>query len=143
MLIDRESNVTLSGDFSIGAVELKDHDSELRANVTQAGVSVDIWSGDVIGDSLQVAIDDTERRLDCTPLASFGYPMRLELDIRDQPCYIKQGDASVSLTGVKAKLRKNDWRIVTMSGVDQSYLAVQTATPTTSGTLVATRIDTM
>lgn len=142
--IDRENNVTLSGDLAIGAVEVKDHDSETRAEVTQAGLAVEVRNADVIGDAAWVAIDGVERRLDTTSLVSpFGYPMTLELEAWDAPCYIKQGDSTVTLPVIKSRLLADEWRIATVSGVEEAYFAVQRQATTVSGTLVATRIDNM
>jgi hypothetical protein len=142
MFIDRESNVTLSGDVQIGAVEIKDYDSDVRADVTAAGLAVDIQTPDLIGDGVQIAIDGTERRLDMTPLVGgFGYPMRCELEARAAPCYLKQGDSAIVLSGVNGRLRKDEWRIVTVSGIDQAYMALKRESTTVSGTLVVIRTD--
>ena len=138
--IDRE--VTFSGEINLGAVEIKDQDSDIRAEVTQAGLAVDVRNADVIGDSAIVAIDGTERRLDTTTLVGvLGYPMTLELEAWNTPCYIKQGDSAVVLPSVMARLQADEWRVTTVSGVEEAYFAVRRESTVTTGNLIATRID--
>lgn len=146
--IDREHNVTISaGDLQIGAVEIKDHDSDLRAEVTTAGLAVDVNELSLIGDSVQIAITETERRLDTTPLVTAGgYPMTLELEARDTPAFLKQGDSTVVLntdSGMNYRLQADDWRLCTVSGIAEAYFAVQRERTSVSGTLVVTRVDTL
>jgi hypothetical protein len=142
--IDRESNVTLSGDITIGAVEIEDHDSGVRADVTEAGLNIDDWTRDVIGEGVQIQIVGSGSRLDCTPLVGgIGYPMRLELEARGAPCYIKQGDAAVVLGNVPSRMLADEWRIVTVSGEEEAYFMNQRESTTVSGTLVIVRIDNM
>lgn len=96
----------------------------------------------LVGDSAWIAIDGTERRLDTTSLAAVnGYPMDLELEAQNSPCYIKQGDSTVTLPAIKARITADGWRRVTVSGIEQAYFATQRESGTTSGTLVATRLD--
>jgi len=146
--IERESRVTLSGDFSIGAVEIKDFDTDVRADVTEAGLEVDItYNPSHIGLSAWIALDNTERRLDCTPLVGIhGYPMLVELEAQDVPCWVFQGDNAVALPIFpRARMLADEWRMVTISGVEEAYFATQrnlTASGVLiSGVLVATRID--
>lgn len=95
-----------------------------------------------IGDSVWIAIDGTERRLDTTSLAAVhGYPMKLEAEARDAPCWIKQGDSTVTLPVIKARIQADEWRVVEAAGDHEAYFAVQRASGTVSGTLVITRID--
>jgi hypothetical protein len=152
MRIERENHyiaitsgeITLTnGDIEIGAVEIKDHDSDLRAEVTPAGLAVEDRSPWLIGDAVWIAIDGTERRLDTTPLVGAGYPMKLELEARDEGCSLKQGDIAITLAagGPNYRLLSDSWRIATVSGANEAYFAVQRYDVAGSGTLVATRID--
>jgi hypothetical protein len=147
--LTKSSRVTVSGDIvlglgdaGIGGVEIKDQNTDIRANVTQAGLQVEVNNTCVIGEGVQVAIDGTERRLDMTPLTiPFGYPMTVEIESRNAPSLLTQGDSTITLTGVPYRLTTDNWRIVTVSGVEEAYIAVKRESTTTSGTLVGTRID--
>ena len=142
------SNVTISaGDLEIGAVEIKDHDSDLRAEVTVAGLAVDVNELSLIGDCVRCTIDSGERRLDLTPLvAGGGYPMVVELEARDSPVFLRQGNAAIVLnttSGLNYRLQADDWRLCTVSGVAEAYLATERERTSVSGTLVACRGDTV
>ena len=138
------NSVTVSGEFNIGAVEIEDTDSAMRAHVTQAGLQVDTGDQSRIGISTYQIIDATSRRLDCTPLAvGSGYPMDVELEAQFAPCYIFQGASTVTLpAGHLKRIRENEWQMVTISGVDEAYFAiVRESSSTASGILCATRCD--
>lgn len=133
-----------AGDDRIGGVEIVDSLTDVRAGVTQAGLQVEVNNTLVIGDGVQIAIDATERRLDMTPLAStFGYPMTIELEARDTPALLKQGDSTITLPGVPQRLPMDNWRVVTVSGAEEAYVAVRRESTSVSGTLVAIRLDAM
>ena len=145
----KRERVTISGDVAVGAgddriggVEIVDHDSDIRANVTQAGLQVEVNNPLLIGDGVQIAIDGTERRLDLTPLtAIFPYPMTVELEARSAPALLKQGDSTITLPGVPYRLTTDSWRVITVSGVEEAYVAVKRESTTTSGTLIGIRLD--
>jgi hypothetical protein len=143
--IQNSGPVTISGDFNIGAVEIQDEDTSLRAHVTQAGLMVDIGDRALIGLSVYATIGAAQTRLDTTPLVSpAGYPMDLELEAQFAPCWIYQGGSTVNVpAGHLKRIRENEWQLVTVSGVDEAYFAClrESTTSTASGLLVATRID--
>ena len=148
-VIDREqaTSVTVgSGDFQIGAVEIKDADSDVRAQVTNAGLAVDINDPIKLGAAITTIIDGTERTLDATPLASSGYPIVVELEARDVACYIRQGAVAVSLGSPDAtnvRILEDDWRMVTIDSVNEAYFAVKRESGTASGILSCSRIDSL
>lgn len=139
-------NPIISGVFNIGSVQIEGSDGT-EAEVTEAGLAVDIGDHLQSGDSVYCVIDSTMRRLDTSPLAlTDGYPMDLELEAQNAPCWIKQGDSSVVIPGGHlTRILMDEWRVVTVSGVGDAYfscLLEPSATGyTTSGVLVATRID--
>jgi len=147
--VTRQNFITISGeDLELGAVEIKDNDSDIRADVTAAGLAVDpTYAPSHIGISAWVALDAVERRLDCTTLVGIhGYPMLVELEAQDVPGWVFQGNNAVVLPVLpRARILADEWRLVTISGVEEAYFATQrplTASGVlTSGTLVATRID--
>ncbi len=143
--IHNTSPITISGDFNIGAVEIQDEDTSLRAHVTQAGLMVDIGDRSLIGSSVFTTIGATETRLDTSSLSSAGgYPMDLELEAQFAPCWIYQGGSTVTLpAGHLKRIRENEWQVVTVSGIDEAYFAClrESTTSTASGLLVATRMD--
>ena len=156
----------------IGSVSLIDSDTGVQADITAAGLDVNITntnpiyvasssepvyiaaSGTLdvdvvsitnpvrIGSTVQVAIDSTERLLDTTPLSlRGGYPMWLELEARDEACYIIQGDSLAALSGINYRVLADEWVIVNCDSDDDAYFAVQATDLTSSGTLTATRRD--
>jgi len=137
--------ITMSGDINIGAVEIQDEDTTLRAHVTQAGLMVDIGDESKIGASVFTTIGATQTRLNTTPLVSAqGYPMDVELEAQFAPCWIYQGGSTVNIpAGHLKRIRENEWQVVTISGVDEAYFAClrESTTSTASGLLVATRMD--
>ena len=107
-----------------------------------SGVVIDNRTPSKAGLSIQIAIDDTERLLDTTPLLGTSeYPMIVELEARDRGVYLHQGDSGVTLSGVNLRLQSDEWGVFTVDSEEDAYFALQTAEPTTSGTLVATRRD--
>jgi len=146
--IDQENDTVVieSGyDTNIGAVEIKDADTETRAEVTTAGLTVDVNNFLLIGDSVEVLIDAIERRLDTTGLAAAGYPFVVELEARAENCYLKQGNSAITLntgTRTNSRLLADTWRLATVSGVNEAYFAIERAS-TSSGVLVATRLDSL
>lgn len=137
-------NPTISGENLLGQVEIKDQDSDLMAEVTQAGLAVDINDPIKVGHSTYVVIDATERRLDTTSLIDGnGYPLEVEIEAQYAPCHIYQGTSLVTLpAGHLTRIRADEWRLVTISGVTEAYFAVKReSSSTASGLLVATRID--
>jgi len=125
-------------------VTLVDKDSNVQANVTMAGLAVEVNNLQYIGDSVQGAVSNVEARLDTTPLAvSAGYPMKIELEIREINCFIKQGDSAVILPLYPTRMQANDWRVCTVSGVGDAYFAVRSEVAAESGVIVVTRIDSL
>lgn len=143
-IIDRAISVTVSGEFA-SVVEVKDHDSEVRADVTGAGLAVDpTYAPAKIGLSVWTDIGAVERRLDLSPLSGiFGYPMLVEVEAIDAPCWVYQGNSTVTLPSQpRARIQEDEYRYVTVTGVEEAYIAaLRTSASTTSGTLIATRID--
>ena len=140
------TNPTISGVTNIGAVDIIGSDGT-AAGVTQAGLLVDIGDKSEMGDCVYCVIDTTRRRLDTTPLSvSDGYPMDIELEAQGAPCWIKQGNSAITIpAGHMSRILMDEWRVVTVSGVSNAYfscLLEPSATGyTTSGLLVATRVD--
>jgi hypothetical protein len=136
---------TQSGIEQQSVVEIKDNDGENRADVTQAGLTVDVNNISLIGSSTYTQIDATQRRLDTTSLVGTkGYPMDIELEAQYAPWWVYQGGSTVTLpTGHLTRIREDDWRLVTVSRVGDAYFAVlrEATASTASGLLVATRID--
>lgn len=142
--IDREVSVSLSGvALTMGAVSLVDKDSDVQANVTMAGLAVDVTTPRVIGDSLSVNIDATSTLLDLTSLADGGYPITVELEARGAAALVKQGSGSVTLPAVAYRIKEDDWRVCTVSGTGEAYFRVQQEDTSFTGVLVATRIDSL
>ncbi len=96
----------------------------------------------VIGASVSVAIDGTERQLDLTALATGkGYPMTVKLEAVGGACYVLQGGSAVALATVKDRIQRDAIVEITVESADQAYIAVQRETSLDSGTIVATRVD--
>lgn len=96
----------------------------------------------VIGASVSVAIDGTERRLDLTSLATGkGYPMTIKLEAVGGACYVLQGGSVVALGSVKDRIQCDAWVEITVEDAAAAYVAVQRETSGDAGTLVGTRID--
>lgn len=144
MFIDREHTTTISGTgLELGTTSIRDWDSDVRADVTMAGLAVDINDPRIVGDSTYIEIDGTARLLDLTTLSGVGYPMEVELDARGAGCYMKQGGPTVTLAAVNYRLQADDWRLTTVSGVTEAYFRVIQEDTTVTGVLVATRIDSL
>lgn len=115
---------------------------------TTAGIAVDVQDPKKIGDCVFVAINNTQQRLDTTPLATAGgvssYPMELELEAQFCGCWIKQGDSTITIPASHLKrIQTDEWQTVTVSGIGDAYFAClrEPSSIAASGLLVATRID--
>jgi len=138
------TNPTISGVTNMGSIIIKDDIDGTEANVTQAGLAVDVSNPIKIGHTAYQIIDASYRTLDTTTLLnSSDYPMVLELEAQYAPCYLYQGPSTVTLpAGHLKRLCMDEWEVVTVSGVDEAYFAlVRESSSTASGLLVATRID--
>jgi hypothetical protein len=126
VLIDRESG---TGDTTISGVDI----TSLYTEETSL----------YIGDATSINIDGTQRLLDLTVLINAGdYPAKVELEACGAPCQVNQGDSSIVLAAVNARIKEDEWRLITVESVLNAYVAVQQWDSTMSGVLVATRIDT-
>lgn len=94
-----------------------------------------------IGDCLAQAFNATEARMNLTGLASglYSYPMRVELEARDNDCYLRQGSSSITLGPNNERLQDGKYRTITIDDSSEAYIAVKRVSA--DGTLYATRID--
>lgn len=108
-----------------------------------SGIDIDDTTPSKFGGSISVAIDNTQRRFDTTSLAGTPacYPMRIQLEARGAPCFVRQGGSGIVLGGENDRLLADDWSVVTVDSASDAYFAIIAYNSTVSGLLVATRKD--